>query len=52
MNIVVQDEQNQKLDDIDSHLAMLMKVVDKFTQALDDNDAKLNDLKEFKEVIK
>ena len=45
-----QDEQSQKLDDIDSHLATLMKVVDKFTQALDANDAKLNDLK--KEIEK
>ena len=45
-----QDEQGQKLDDIDTHLATLMRIVDKFTQALDANDAKLNDLK--KEIEK
>ena len=41
-----QDEQNEKLDGVDKKLTTLMSVVDKFTQALDANDAKLNDLKD------
>ena len=41
-----QDEQNEKLDGVDRKLTTLMSIVDKFTQALDANDAKLNDLKD------
>ena len=41
-----QDAQNEKLDGVDKKLTTLMSVVDKFTQALDANDAKLNDLKD------
>ena len=41
-----QDEQSEKLDGVDRKLTTLMTIVDKFSQALDANDAKLNDLKD------
>jgi hypothetical protein len=40
-----QEHTSEQLEDVDSKLITLMKVVDKFTQALNDNDEKLNDLK-------
>ena len=45
-----QDEMASQMEDVNSKLEVLMKVVDKFTQALDANDEKLKDLQ--KEIVK
>ena len=45
-----QDELGGQIEDVNSKLTTLMKVVDKFTAALDANDDKLKDLQ--KEIIK
>lgn len=40
-----QEQTAEQLDDVDAKLSTLLKVVDKFTQALDANDAKIAELK-------
>ena len=40
-----QDEQSEKLDDVDKKITTLMSIVDKFTQALSANDEKIGELK-------
>ena len=45
-----QGELSGQIEDVNSKLGMLMKVVDKFMDALDANDEKLNDLQ--KELVK
>lgn len=41
-----QDRTAEQLEDVDSKLITLLKVVDKFTQAIDANDQKISDLKQ------
>jgi len=40
-----QDEQSEKLDGVDKKITTLISIVDKFKQALDNNDEKISELK-------